>query len=572
MKYSFIIIGSKKIKIKQLANKEKGIKFLFNDELADYFYLTFNSSIHMEKLVIGSNKKTVTLMDCFYTVRNTSKGVFYVHLIYNEFIDCIVESRNFTANKIKIILSKNNIRNTLFENVSFKYSDFIIKYDIRKENINIIISSNQKVKRNDLFDMFATNYELLNIMLGFFPTIIKTIYYNGKSKMILKQKYVDKYYTNDEYIKNDLCFFDKIDTNLVERCFKDYKEFSNSNRIHIDVYFMSLMKKSSYIDVRMVNILHSLDGMYDKLKFYSEQLKEYPEEMNNEIIQKFKEIDLVDIKNKYKSNTDINSKIDNLFQRAYLYGFRNKLKKMLSFDEYILFNQEKNNKRPLNINSLLEKMVNTRNKLSHADENEKLQYLTSTECLSYFLKLILLYRLLIMNEINLYEKINKIYLYNHLNSVDRYISRLLKEDISDVIFKHVGMRKFDITNFEIVKNNSIENCKYKPCNGGYWASPENSKNSWENTQQLDDISKIHIVRFKITSDARIKYIFENKDLYYLPHIDDDIKKIDFEKASDIYDVIYYCPKDDEILTLLPSWDCEYILVLNPHVMDIIENK
>lgn len=130
MKYSFIIIGSKKIKIKQLANKEKGIKFLFNDELADYFYLTFNSSIHMEKLVIGNNKKTVTLMDCFYTVRNTSKGVFYVHLIYNEFIDCIVESRNFTANKIKIILSKNNIRNTLFENVSFKYSDFIIKNDI----------------------------------------------------------------------------------------------------------------------------------------------------------------------------------------------------------------------------------------------------------------------------------------------------------------------------------------------------------------------------------------------------------------------------------------------------------
>lgn len=58
----------------------------------------------------------------------------------------------------------------------------------------------------------------------------------------------------------------------------------------------------------------------------------------------------------------------------------------------------------------------------------------------------------------------------------------------------------------------------------------------------------------------------------MPHIDDDIKKIDFEKASDIYDVIYYCPKDDEILTLLPSWDCESILVLNPHVMDIIENK
>ena len=572
MKYSFIIIGNKKIKVKQLANKEKGIKFLLDDELNDYFYLTFRKSIHMESLVIGNAKGTFTLLDCYYTIRNTSKGIPYVHLIYNEFIDCIVDSRNFVADKIRIILSKNNIENIAFENISFEYNNFTIKYDVKKETINIIISSKQKVKRNDLFDIFTTNFELLNIILGFFPTIIKIIYYNGKTKMILEQKFVDKYYTNDEYIKNDLCFFDKIDTNIINGCFEKYRDFSISNRIHIDVYFMSLMKKSSYIDVRMVNILHSLDGMFDKLKFYSEQLREYPEEMNIEIIQKLKEINFVDIKSKYESNADINSKIDNLFKRAYLYGFRSKLKKMISFDEYIVFKQEKNNKKPININSLIEKMVNTRNKLSHADEDEKLQYLTSTECLSYFFKLILLYRLLIMNEISLYKKINKIYLNNHIDNVDRYICRILKEDISDVIFKHVGMRKFDITNFEYVKNNNIENCKYKPCNGGYWASPEGSKNSWENTQQLDDSSKTHIFRFKITSDARIKYIFENKDLYYLPHIDNDIKIIDFEKTSNIYDVIYYCPKDEEISTLLPSWDCESILVLNPYVMDVIENK
>lgn len=572
MKYSFIIIGSKKIKIKQLANKEKGIKFLFNDELADYFYLTFNSSIHMEKLVIGNNKKTVTLMDCFYTVRNTSKGVFYVHLIYNEFIDCIVESRNFTANKIRIVLSKDNIKNNLFENISFRYKSFIIKYNVKKESIDLIISSNQKVKRNELFDIFVTNYELLNIILGFFPSVIKTIYYNGKTKMILKQKFVDKYYTNDEYIKNDLCFFDKIDTNLIENSFDEYRVFSDSNRIHIDVYFMSLMKKSSYIDVRMVNILHSFDGVFDKLKIYNNQVIEYSKDMNKEIIERLKNVDMDDIKSKYESNVDIKLKIDNLFKRAYKLGFRNKLKKMFSFDNYLVFNKEKNEKEPLDINCLIEKCVNSRNELSHADEDKKLQYLTSTECISYFFKLILLYRLLIMNEINIYEKINKIHLYNHLNSVDRYINRLLKEDISDVIFKHVGMRKFDITNFEFVKNNNIDNCKYKPCNGGYWASPENSKNSWENIQQLDDSSKKHILRFKITSDARIKYIFENKDLYYLPHIDDDIKIIDFEKSSNIYDAIYYCPKDEEISTLLPSWDCESILVLNPYVMDIIENN
>lgn len=572
MKFTHIIIGKKNIKINQLIDKEKGIKFLLTEELSHYFYLEFNKTLRMEKLVIGNDKNNITLFNCFYTIRNTYDGHLYVHLIYNEFVNCIVESRNFVADKVQISLNAEKIEQFKFDNISFMYKNYTIQYKITTKTIDIIISSNIKVRRFDLFNIFVYNFELLNIILGFFPTISKTVYFNDKNKMTIKQKYVDKYITDEEYIKKDLCFFDKIDTSLMESCFEKYILFSSSNRKHIDIYFTSLMKKSSYIDVRVANILHSFDGIFNKLKMYSNQVCEYSEKMNAEIIERLKGTDIEDIKIKYNSNVDIKAKIDNLLKRAYLFGFRSKLKKLFSFDNYIVFNQEKINRQPININFLIDKCVNTRNELSHADENEQLEYLTPIECTSYFLKLILLYRLLIMNEIDIYDRVNKNLLKNHLDNVDGYIRRILKEDISNVIFKHIGMRKFNMDNFEPVENNNNKNCKYKPCNGGYWASPENSSNNWELTQKLDDSCKTHCCRFKIRDDARVKYIFEREDLQHIPHIDNNnLKIIDFEKTSDIYDAIYYYPNEEELLTLLPSWDCECILVLNPSVMEIIEN-
>lgn len=572
MKFSYIIIDDNKVMVEQIINKEKGIKFFLNEKISGYFHFSSNKSIHTDKLIIGRNNKNITLLDCFYTIRNNLDGRLYVHLIYNEYTNCIVHSRNFIANKLVVSLNKEKINESIFNKVSFTFDNYRIRYSVKKNSIDIIVSAKTKSNRYDLFNIFTYNFELLNIILGFFPIIIKSVYYDEKNRIVLNQKYVDKYYTNIEYIKSDLCFFDKIDTDLIKGCFQEYIIFSETNKMHIDTYFLSLMKKSSYIDVRTVNILHSLDGMYDKLKIYSNQVEEYPYEMNVKIIEKLKEIDISDIQKEYNTNINISSKIDNIFKRAYLYGYRNKLKKLFSFDSYIVFENEKNKKIPMNFNSLIEKCINTRNGHSHADEHEELSYLNSTECISYFFKLILLYRLQIMNQLGIYSKINKENLKNHISNLDRYINRLKKEDISDIVFKHIGMRKFDISLVVPIENAKNKSCQYKPVNGGYWASPENSENNWENTRAIDESSKSHYCRFKIKEWARIKYIFENIDLYYCPHIDkNNIKSLDFEKMCDEFDVIYYYPEKEDLPNLLPFWECDCILVLNTDVMDIIEN-
>jgi len=379
MKFSYVIIYNKKIEVEQIfTEKENEIKFLLNDNIRDYFYYKFNGSLLIDKLIIGTNDKNITLLDCCYSRVITSDGKEHVHLIYKEFTNCMVNSRNFDADKLIMSLSKEKINKSLFDEISFNLGNFKIMYISNKTTIDISISTKVKSKRYDLFNIFAYNYELLNIIIGFFPVITKSIYYDKKKEIVLKQKYVDKYYTNSEYVKDDLCFFDKIDTSLINDCLNEYIDFSNTNRIHVDTYFLSMMKQSSYIDIRIVNILHSLDGIYDKLEIYSNQIEEYPCKMNDDIIERLTGVDISDIQKKYeeelKENLKINfkEKIENLFGRSYLYGYRRKLKNLFSFDDYIVFENEKKRKFPMCINCLVEKCVNTRNKYSHADEHEKL--------------------------------------------------------------------------------------------------------------------------------------------------------------------------------------------------------
>ena len=143
---------------------------------------------------------------------------------------------------------------------------------------------------------------------------------------------------------------------------------------------------------------------------------------------------------------------------------------------------------------------------------------------------------------------------------------------NDTVYIHFGRDKFEFNKFE-----KVENCiyyPYKPVIGGYWASPEDSKYNWANTFNLDNTQKRFITRFKLKDNTRVLKIVEEKDLENLPILpnnDKDSKAFDYEKISDIYDVIYYDPLDKEKMnSLLPCWDCECIYVMNPNVIVMIE--
>ena len=73
--------------------------------------------------------------------------------------------------------------------------------------------------------------------------------------------------------------------------------------------------------------------------------------------------------------------------------------------------------------TFIEKCVNSRNKFSHVDENEN--YLFENENVVYIHKLILVFRLLVLEEIGLDKEINLSYLNMHLMLVNDYIKSVL---------------------------------------------------------------------------------------------------------------------------------------------------
>ena len=106
-------------------------------------------------------------------------------------------------------------------------------------------------------------------------------------------------------------------------------------------------------------------------------------------------------------------------------SYRKKLKNMFKYNQYVVFKEEKkNNNSPfIKYDTFIEKCVNSRNKFSHVDENEN--YLFENENVVYIHKLILVFRLLVLEEIGLDKEINLSYLNMHLMLVNDYIKSVL---------------------------------------------------------------------------------------------------------------------------------------------------
>lgn len=139
-----------------------------------------------------------------------------------------------------------------------------------------------------------------------------------------------------------------------------------------------------------------------------------------------------------------------------------------------------------------------------------------------------------------------------------------------IIYEHCGHDKFDIDKFEYIKNDARITPITKPINGGLWASPEDSIYNWKSVsnRQQDRVS----FKFKISDSAKVLKIEKKEDLKDLPRLVEDGKGLfniilDFEKISEDYDVIYCnAYSGGELSNVLPNWDCECILVMNPNVI------
>ena len=139
----------------------------------------------------------------------------------------------------------------------------------------------------------------------------------------------------------------------------------------------------------------------------------------------------------------------------------------------------------------------------------------------------------------------------------------------DAIYIHYGSSRFDIEKFEEVQNCDVLS---KPVNGGLWASPEGAEDGWQKINAIRPQDRFSF-KFQLISSAKV-LMLDNKDIIdKLPQISSKSDfypvTLDFEKLSTEYDVIYY-KYNREMDEILPSWDCDCILVMNPNVIQEIK--
>ena len=430
-----IIIDGVKYDVKCLNNKNTGIKFYYTKKLSTIFKYNYSNSITYKIgddnnpiKIITFDDKIWTLFNCLYTVTKISKtnDCLYVHLIYNEIVKEDVSKRNFKCNKL--IIELDTILNYSFDipldNIKFNIDDVTISYKKNK----IKICSEFEKSTDYYYEYFIYFYELLYVIYGFFFVRKKVIYYSNTKKIIVENNIPNKYISSSICIKKDNMFINKINSTYLQQLYKNYIEFSNRASLQLSLFFIALMKDNdSYNEIRIVNILHVFDGIYDKLSINNFPSEEFPEKATNDINELINEIDFSEIKKEYNinENININTRIISIIQRIHLYSFSKKLKKMFKINNGIVFKKEINKeKNHIHFSTLINKCVNSRNKISHADD-QKEKYLVDLENTIYIHKFILIFRLLLFKQISLDEYINYDKLSKLIDTINQYIEESL---------------------------------------------------------------------------------------------------------------------------------------------------
>ena len=129
----------------------------------------------------------------------------------------------------------------------------------------------------------------------------------------------------------------------------------------------------------------------------------------------------------------------------------------------------------------------------------------------------------------------------------------------------------------------IQNSKYrnKP-RGGLWASREDAEYGWKDWCIAEEFRLDTFdwsFKFRLKDGARVLVLSEKEQLDVLPNLNNFHSKddpymdciLDFEKLSRNWDAIELtnCWK---FYWALYGWDCDSILIMNPDIVEIMEEK
>jgi len=415
-----IIINNKEIIVEQMVDIEnKGINILATTELIKELNikgdLIKQNSLDYIKVKTKSNA-IYTLFNCFVWL-----NTLFISIVYHELIKADVNSNNFMCEKL-IVELEFFYPDIFSENICYMNENIKIEHNISDNDYNVIIYSKTQKNSEFLFKTFICFFQYLNLLIGYFPKIKKRYYYNN-NEIIETQNELSIIYSLSCNKFNER-FFSSIDNTTFNNSFGNYIKFYKKAYFQMQMLFYVLIEKNTFLDMDFTNLLQAFDGLYNNLSLFDDNRYLFPKKMNKEIIKRINEIDFTNILNKYSNNYDSSFDLKNLLGdylcKMYEKKYREKLSDLVSFDNYIVFKKEKDAQLDfIEINSLIKKCTNTRNQFSHVSRKEEI--MEPQEIIEYKYKFILLFKLLIYQEIGLYDKVIKASLKNSIENCDKFI-------------------------------------------------------------------------------------------------------------------------------------------------------
>ena len=275
---SIVLDGSTEISVNQIIDNDNGIKFYIDEKISNNFNIFegLRQTVPLDQIQVKTLENEIcTLFNCFYTGRGEES--LYIHLSFNEIVFGKVDERNFKCNTLIVELenTKKLKSKDFSENIEFTVDDITIKHFINRKKYEIIISSSSIKKTNELFFYFAKYFELINFIIGYFPIIQNTTYKLNDIVYVVENEVVNKYITDDRYVQKDFGILNNINNESFKNAYITYCKFSKNAVLQLSMYFMSMMKTTSYVEISIVNLLQTLDGLYDRLSIFENEKEDF---------------------------------------------------------------------------------------------------------------------------------------------------------------------------------------------------------------------------------------------------------------------------------------------------------
>ena len=322
--------------------------------------------------------------------------------------------------KVKNKINKSNhstvVMPKIFENIKCDFGDFKMIFNYTNDIFEVLITST--ILTNDhIQEIYWNFYSYLNVLLGYFPII-------EENSFMFKEtlnNIADQYKTKECYVRASEQYIKIIDELTFKKSFNEFRKIYQKASFTISMFNISMMDSTHYPEIAVIYLLQSLDGLYEEI-FSNKTNKQ---KIKNQKLYYIKDIlDGSDIENisteEYENIKGYMGKIGDI-------TYIDKLRFLINLTKFDVFEYEK--KLPIkdknSFENLLNKFVHTRNKFSHSIQ--KNDTLTGTESAVYIFKLIMLYRLLLLEKIGISHLINEDDFKENLKELNKYIVDTLKK-------------------------------------------------------------------------------------------------------------------------------------------------